>query len=421
MTGDRLPRDPPAPARDRSSHVAVAIVLAIVVLLLELVRGDLGAARAAGRPLPPPSRPRPDHLGRGARGVDRGLEPEAPAARLAARRRRRGAGVDRPGARPRDRRRGRAGSCATPGRCAVRAGRPPLPRRRRATRRVRAGPGRAVASATSSRGRRRPRTCDPASTASSSARGPSRRRRSCRRDIVGRHRPGAGPVSAEDPSRFAGIREYAPGDPLRRVHPRASARLGRPVVKRFEPSRDREVLIALDVQTRDGPAWETARSTPTSVESLFVVAARWPDRWPRSGQSFGLAAAGYHGAESRFAIVTPSEAPGQAERVLDLLARLSSHPSAPFERLLGMILRTVRPGTTAARPDRPRPVAVRGHLRRLESSRVAGRGRRVRPERRHGRGAGPQPRPDRAHRPPGWTVADGAAGLIVSARTDVPA
>src|SRR5690349_18284643 len=27
----------------------------------------------------------------------------------------------------------------------------------------------------------------------------------------------------EDPPRFAGLREYAPGDPLRRVHPRASA------------------------------------------------------------------------------------------------------------------------------------------------------------------------------------------------------
>ena len=52
----------------------------------------------------------------------------------------------------------------------------------------------------------------------------------------------------EDPSRFAGVRPYAPGDPLRRIHPRASARLGAPVTKRFEPSRDREVLIALDVQ-----------------------------------------------------------------------------------------------------------------------------------------------------------------------------
>ena len=33
----------------------------------------------------------------------------------------------------------------------------------------------------------------------------------------------------EDPARFAGVRPYAPGDPLLRIHQRASARLGRPV------------------------------------------------------------------------------------------------------------------------------------------------------------------------------------------------
>ena len=62
----------------------------------------------------------------------------------------------------------------------------------------------------------------------------------------------------EDPSRFAGVRPYAPGDPVRRVHARTSARVDRPMLKRFEPSRDREVLVALDVQTSDGPAGTSA-------------------------------------------------------------------------------------------------------------------------------------------------------------------
>ena len=61
-----------------------------------------------------------------------------------------------------------------------------------------------------------------------------------------------------------------------------------------------------------------------------------------------------------------SSAPGQAERVLDLLARLSSHASMPFERLLVVAARTVRPGTTVlvltARDPRPFVAA----LRRLE-------------------------------------------------------
>ena len=170
---------------------------------------------------------------------------------------------------------------------------------------------------------------------------------------------------SEDPSRFAGVREYAPGDPLRRIHARASARLGRPVVKRFEPSRDREVLLALDVQTTSGPTWETTWDAE-EVESLFVVAASIARSLALERAAFGLAAAGYHGAESRFAHLPVSEAPGQLERVFDLLARLSSHPSAPFERLLGMILRVVRPGTTVVVLTARDPVAYLAWLRRIE-------------------------------------------------------
>ena len=170
---------------------------------------------------------------------------------------------------------------------------------------------------------------------------------------------------SEDPSRFAGIRDYVPGDPIRRIHPRASARLGRPVVKRFEPSRDREVLIALDVQTTSGPAWELPDDSD-EVEGLFVVAASIARSLALERAAFGLAAAGYHGAESRFANLAVSEAPGQLERVFDLLARLSTHPSAPFERLLGLVLRVVRPGTTVVVVTARDPSPFVAWLRRLE-------------------------------------------------------
>jgi uncharacterized protein (DUF58 family) len=150
---------------------------------------------------------------------------------------------------------------------------------------------------------------------------------------------------SEDPSRFAGVRAYAPGDPLRRIHVRTSARLGQPVVKRFEPSRDREVLVVVDVQTTPGLAWDISMNDD-EVEALYVVAASLARSLARDGAAFGFAAAGYHRAESRFARLPISEAPGQLERLFDLLARLSSHPSAPFEALLGMVTRSVRPGTT---------------------------------------------------------------------------
>jgi hypothetical protein len=57
------------------------------------------------------------------------------------------------------------------------------------------------------------------------------------------------------------------------------------MIKRFEPSREREVLIALDVQTAEGPVWD-ALSGSDDVEALYVVARRGPSagrrRW-RSG------------------------------------------------------------------------------------------------------------------------------------------
>jgi len=149
----------------------------------------------------------------------------------------------------------------------------------------------------------------------------------------------------EDPSRFAGIRPYSPGDPIRRIHPRISERLGRPMTKRFEPSRERDVLIALDLQTEPGLGWELSVEDEV-VESLFVVAASVARSLAAEHASFGLTAAGYSGLPRRFADVPVAQAAGQAERVLDLLARLSSTPSAPFETLLGRIQRRTSSGTT---------------------------------------------------------------------------
>jgi len=172
---------------------------------------------------------------------------------------------------------------------------------------------------------------------------------------------------AEDPARFAGVRPYAPGDPLRRIHARASARTGAPVTKRFEPSRDREVLIALDVQAAEGAAWD-AGWADDDVEALYVVTASIARSLALRRVAFGIIAAGYAGAETRIASVPVSLAPGQAERVLDLLARLSGHASMPFERLLTGAARSVRPGTTVLVITMRDPRTFVTALRRLEAA-----------------------------------------------------
>jgi uncharacterized protein (DUF58 family) len=142
---------------------------------------------------------------------------------------------------------------------------------------------------------------------------------------------------------------------MRRIHWKASARLGRTVTKRFDPARERDVMLALDIQG-------TARRVTTLgeedvLESLCVVAASLARAWDAGGSAFGIAAAGFTGTVRPFGYLAPSEAAGQLGRVLDVLARLSSVPSASFETLLSTIARLVRPGTTiavlSARPPEP--------------------------------------------------------------------
>ncbi len=185
-----------------------------------------------------------------------------------------------------------------------------------------------------------------------------------RRDLSGgldRARTGL----SEDPSRFAGVREYSPGDSLRRVHPRASARLGRPVVKRFEPSRDREVILALDVRLVAGEAWGTPPEV-RAVESLFVVVASLARSLGLERVPFGVAAAGYEGGGYRIAWLPVAEGPGQAGRAFDLLARVAADPLAPFSDVLAWVGRFAKTGSTVVVVTGRDPSTYLDALHRLE-------------------------------------------------------
>jgi len=59
-----------------------------------------------------------------------------------------------------------------------------------------------------------------------------------------------------DPALYAGVRPFQPGDSLRLVHWRATARIGSPVSRRLEPARGREAILIVDVQTVDGRSEE---------------------------------------------------------------------------------------------------------------------------------------------------------------------
>ena len=167
-----------------------------------------------------------------------------------------------------------------------------------------------------------------------------------------------------DPSRFAGVRPYQPGDPMRRIHWRASARIGAHVSRRYEPVHERQVLIAVDLQTVPGPHWLMIFDDD-QVEALCVAAASLARRLLGTDSACGLLLGAQLVGGRRYAYLPPSAATSQLGRIEDVLARVQPILSLPFERLLGVVPRRLAPGgtviTLAARD--PEPYADR--LRRL--------------------------------------------------------
>ncbi len=146
-----------------------------------------------------------------------------------------------------------------------------------------------------------------------------------------------------DPALYAGVRPFQAGDSLRRIHWRATARVGIPVSRRFDPARGREVVLVVDVQTVDGPYW--LAWDQDAFEGLAVVAASLVRRLLADGASVGLAAATFAGSPQRFAWLAPRASLAQLPRAGELLARIGPVPSGPLTAMLGWLTRRVPVGT----------------------------------------------------------------------------
>lgn len=148
-----------------------------------------------------------------------------------------------------------------------------------------------------------------------------------------------------DPALFGGVRPFQPGDSLRQVHWRATARLGKPVSRRYEPARGREAVIALDVQTLPGAHWEMTWDE-AAFEGLCTTAASLARRLLDDGASVGLAAASFTGTPQRFAWLAPQASASQLGRVGALLARIGPISSSPYGALLSWLTHRLAPGST---------------------------------------------------------------------------
>lgn len=170
-----------------------------------------------------------------------------------------------------------------------------------------------------------------------------------------------------DPSRLAGVRAYQRGDPMRRVHWRATARVGQLLSRRYEPTNEREVLLAVDLQTVQGPHW-LMLFDDDQVEGLCVAAASLARRLLGDGSACGLLLGAQLVGGRRWAYLPPGRAAGQLGRIEDVLARVQPILSLPFERLLPLIPQRLATGGTVVSLSARNPDPYLGTLRQIERS-----------------------------------------------------
>lgn len=171
----------------------------------------------------------------------------------------------------------------------------------------------------------------------------------------------------EDPALFAGVRPFQVGDPRKRIHWRASAKLGQPVSKRFEPATLRESVIVLDAQTTDGPFWLMAFDEDI-LEGIVVAAASLCRTILADGGGCGLAVNAWTATTSRVAFVAPTTGDAQLARIDDTLARMSPYASAPFASLLATLPMRFGPGANILALSSRDPHASLPAERRLAAS-----------------------------------------------------
>ncbi len=123
----------------------------------------------------------------------------------------------------------------------------------------------------------------------------------------------------EDPTRFLGVREYRHGDPLKRVHWRATARSGKLQVKLFEPTVLDGLLLAIEMST--SVLGDPTGGSSATEELGITTAASLADLVLGGGQAVALLSNGADAAEA-----FPDEWTGGTFRRLDQ-ALAASRPS----------------------------------------------------------------------------------------------
>lgn len=166
----------------------------------------------------------------------------------------------------------------------------------------------------------------------------------------------------EDPRRIAGVREYRPGDPLRRIDWKATARSGELRSRVYEPSASRQFYVLLNIDTLshswEGYLKDELERAVSTAASISVWAAG-------AGHAIGLLANGSYPGADRPIRLPPSSAADQVTRVLEALAMVQPLTLNDLADVVHRERGRIVAGSTIVVVASLIPEALAGALRRL--------------------------------------------------------
>ena len=124
---------------------------------------------------------------------------------------------------------------------------------------------------------------------------------------------------------FYGVREYGPGDELRRVHWRTTARTGTLAVTEYTQATTLDVTLALDLSRV--AYLGTGDDENSALECAVTLAATLTDDFLRHGHTIRLLAAGMEGS-------VPARGPEEMPHVLETLARVAADSPVSLSEVL---------------------------------------------------------------------------------------
>jgi uncharacterized protein (DUF58 family) len=146
----------------------------------------------------------------------------------------------------------------------------------------------------------------------------------------------------EDPLRMATVREYMPGDSIRHIHWKNTARLNTLQTKVFDPSASHVLAVFVDLQTARNPYGLVPQYLELAITSAGSLALHaLEERY-----AVGIYANGGPRNASHWTIVRPGRSPGQATLILDALAPLFGFRLLPMYQLLRRSMPTLAFGST---------------------------------------------------------------------------